>query len=167
LSVLGQSFANSPPCFAEAREQFVDAIEHWGFVESRRDYLQVLATADVFVSTAVHEFFGLSAVEAMMHCSVVLLPDRLSYPELLGPLAARYTYGGSSREGEEIDRLVARLSELAQLKRGGRWHCGHAELSRRAGVFQVERRAAEMDARLDEVVKRFSSRLPGGDGASG
>lgn len=84
LSVLGQSFRYSPPVFDEIRETFADHIIRWGYQESREDYWTALAEADVFVSTANHEFFGLSAAESIAAGLYPIFPDRLAYPELLG-----------------------------------------------------------------------------------
>ena len=58
---------------------------HFGYVERRSEYLRLIAEADVVVSTARQEFFGLSVVEAMAAGCYPLLPRRLSYPELLPP----------------------------------------------------------------------------------
>ncbi len=84
LMVFGQSFREVPTVFLEARREFSNRIEHWGFVSSHDEYLRRMAQADVFVSTAVHEFFGLAAVEAISLGLHPLLPARLAYPELLG-----------------------------------------------------------------------------------
>ncbi|MFW6065762.1 MAG: tRNA-queuosine alpha-mannosyltransferase domain-containing protein, partial [Planctomycetota bacterium] len=82
LSVLGEQFREHPKVFDQARERFADRIDHWGY-QSRRDYRRALMSADVFVSTAGHEFFGIAAVEAISAGAFPLLPNRLSYPELL------------------------------------------------------------------------------------
>ncbi len=37
-----------------------DHIINWGFQETKEDFLKVLKDSDVAVSTAVHEFFGVS-----------------------------------------------------------------------------------------------------------
>ena len=50
-------------------------------------YAETVRRADVVVSTAVHEFFGVAMVEAMAAGAVPVLPDRLSYPEVLGAWA--------------------------------------------------------------------------------
>ncbi|MGE4286398.1 MAG: DUF3524 domain-containing protein, partial [Phycisphaerae bacterium] len=81
ISVLGQGFANSPPVFAVAKERYAGIIERWGFQPSREAYLEALEESDIFVSTAIHEFFGISALEAAACGCAVLLPNRLAYPE--------------------------------------------------------------------------------------
>ena len=59
ISVLGESFQEVPRAFAIARDAFAGQIDQWGFLESRDRYWQALRSADVFVSTADHEFFGI------------------------------------------------------------------------------------------------------------
>ena len=85
--------------FQEARHEFRDHICHWGPVASHSEYLQKLSRADIFVSTAQHEFFGLSVMESIAIGLAPLLPDRLSYPELLDreeyPAAEDFLYDGS------------------------------------------------------------------------
>jgi len=84
LIVLGQSFRQSPAIFAEAQAILADRILHFGYAPSRPEYLGWLAKADLVVSTARHEFFGLSVIEAVRAGCCPLLPRRLAYPELFG-----------------------------------------------------------------------------------
>jgi glycosyltransferase involved in cell wall biosynthesis len=113
VSVLGESFRNVPVEFREAHAWLGRRILHWGFLPSRDAYHAALRAADVFVSTARHEFFGLAAVEAITAGAYPLLPRRLSYPELLGldavPRRACHFYDGNA------ESLAERLAELADL----------------------------------------------------
>ena len=52
-------------------------IIHFGWLESKSEYTTILSEADVVVSTANHEFFGVAMLEA-----VALVPNRLVYPEI-------------------------------------------------------------------------------------
>jgi len=104
LLVAGQSFRQAPPIFAAAREQLAGRIEHFGTVPDRRAYRELLGRADVAVSTARHEFFGLAVREATAAGCFPLLPRRLSYPELVpGNEHTIYLYGVS---GELRERLA-------------------------------------------------------------
>lgn len=89
LSVVGERFRNHPKAFDQIHQQFADRIEHWGFLDSRQDYDQLLARADIVVSTALHDFQGLSMLEAMASGCVPLAPDRLAYREYV-PQLCRY-----------------------------------------------------------------------------
>ena len=82
LAVCGMNFRNQPSEFEDARKQFADRIVHWGFA-SPEQYQQLLWRSTVVVSTALHEFFGISIVEAIACRTHPLLPNALSYPELI------------------------------------------------------------------------------------
>ena len=83
LSVIGQSFRNVPKSINLIKDEFENELVHWGFQESRDDYWSALNSADIFLSTANHEFFGLAAAEAIAVGLYPILPNRLAYPELI------------------------------------------------------------------------------------
>ncbi|KAL7642160.1 UNVERIFIED_CONTAM: hypothetical protein RMT77_006720 [Armadillidium vulgare] len=82
LSVLGESFAEAPPVFAEARVKLSNFIHHWGYAENKEKYWEILHCGDVVVSTAHHEFFGVAMLEAVGAGCFPLCPNRLVYPEI-------------------------------------------------------------------------------------
>lgn len=82
LSVLGESFSEKPEIFDETKKRLSHRIQNWGFQTTKDEYYQVLNSADVAVSTAIHEFFGVAMVEAVACGCYPLAPNRLSYPEL-------------------------------------------------------------------------------------
>jgi len=81
-SVLGEGFSEEPDVFDQAKARLADKIDRWGYLESKEDYWSALQEADVVISTADHEFYGLSVAEAAIAGSLPLLPRRLVYPEL-------------------------------------------------------------------------------------
>ena len=83
LSVIGQQFRDVPEVFGWAKDYFAECIEHWGYQESVEDYMTALCEADIIVSTAKHEFFGISIAEAIAAGAYPVLPKRLSYLEIV------------------------------------------------------------------------------------
>lgn len=110
VAVAGEAFAERPPIFDEARARLVDRIAHWGFVASRRAYLELLASCDLVVSTARHEFFGIAVMEAVRAGCFPVLPDRLSYPELF-PRGCLY------RDGTLVETLARRIEAIDAVRR--------------------------------------------------
>lgn len=89
LIVLGRNFMHQPEIFSLAKGKLKDHIIHFDYAESRRKYAALLSLGDVVVSTATHEFFGISILEAVRAGCRPLVPDRLSYRELY-PVEFRY-----------------------------------------------------------------------------
>ncbi len=108
LIVLGQSYQRRPPIFEAARERLAHRLLHFGYVASRRDYVQWLKRSDLVVSTARHEFFGIAVLEAVRAGCRPLLPARLAYPEIF---PAEYLY----EEADFVQCLRELLTERKQL----------------------------------------------------
>ncbi|MBN2591385.1 MAG: DUF3524 domain-containing protein [Sedimentisphaerales bacterium] len=112
ISVIGQSFRDIPGVFKTAEEDFKNNIEHWGYQKTRLEYESILSNADVVVSTANHEFFGISIVEAVASGAYPLVPNRLSYPEILdlaqNKKAEDFFYNGTAKDLAEKLELIAK-----------------------------------------------------------
>ena len=80
VAVAGQRFRNAPPCFEAGREALGERIVHFGEAP-RAGYDALLNRADIVVSTAIHEFFGVAIIEAIHAGAMPLVPDRLAYRE--------------------------------------------------------------------------------------
>ena len=83
LILAGEHFEQQPADFAAAFERYAGRIEHYGYAENFEEYSRLLHRADLVVSTAHHEFFGIAILEAIYCGCHPLLPRRLSYPELV------------------------------------------------------------------------------------
>jgi len=99
VAVAGQTFRETDDLMRDAAQALGDRLVYCDEPASRAEYAKLLASADVAVSTAVNEFFGLAMVEACYAGATPLVPDRLAYPEIYGP---EYRYASA-------DELVARL----------------------------------------------------------
>ncbi|MBN2471787.1 MAG: DUF3524 domain-containing protein, partial [Anaerolineae bacterium] len=106
VALTGQNFRQTPAEFEAAREALGDRVVQYGYLEAFADYARLLWEADVQVSTAYHDFFGISTCEAIYCGCSPVLPDRLNYPDLIPEgLRDRYVY----REGHVQTALQARL----------------------------------------------------------
>ncbi|MCK4622082.1 MAG: DUF3524 domain-containing protein [Desulfuromonadales bacterium] len=108
LAVLGESYRKQPAVFAEACERLDSRIVHWGYAESFTDYAAWLWRADILPVTSIHDFFGVSVIQAIYCNCHPLLPKRLAYPEHLSEEQhERYFY-------TDFDDLVVRLTQLCR-----------------------------------------------------
>ena len=155
--MFGQSFRETPQIFSTAAGEFAQQIEHWGYVESRPEYFNLLKQADVIVSTARHEFFGLAIMEAIALGLYPVLPRRLSYPELLqldgSPVAKQFFYDG--RPHDLAQRLTRLAEDVSILNRPA----ANRLLMESAERYLWPHRATEMDNALEELVRRRSCNL--------
>ena len=149
LDCIGQQFRDGPECFAPARDYFADNIDRWGYQEKRADYDKILCNADVFISTANHEFFGISAAEAIAAGAYPLLPKRLAYPEILRGIqntSCDFFYDGSTKQ------LAEKLKELSQrIEKEDLWRgqAGCGQLAMR--MFGWAIRARIMDNDIEDI----------------
>lgn len=65
LILAGKHFYEQPEEFEQAFERYAGRILHYGYAEDFSEYSRLLHRADVVVSTARHEFFGVAIQEAI------------------------------------------------------------------------------------------------------
>jgi glycosyltransferase involved in cell wall biosynthesis len=82
--LLGQRPQREPPDLISLRAILGPRLLHAGWCP-RQEYLEWLDRGTLTVSTARHEFFGISVLEAAAHGVSPLLPRKLAYPELFAP----------------------------------------------------------------------------------
>ena len=147
LSVVGEQFSKWPTVFDEIRVRFADRILNWGFQSSRETYLKILSDGDLFLSTANHEFFGIAAVEAMALGCIPILPNRLSYPELLNaasfPDRSCFLY-------ETVEDAVKKVVKFAIPNRPANFEKLIGEVRRR---FEWKVCAEKLDNGIESIVK--------------
>jgi len=156
VAVAGEQFRRAPMIFDVARRRLGDRVEHFGYLESREDYARLLHRADIVVSTAHHEFFGISVVEAIYcHC-YPLLPDKLTYPELLPEeYHPRHLYHDRDALMERLPEVIANLDDVR-----------HTSLRPVAERYDWAARIADYDDALARLASEGVSR-DGGRGTSG
>lgn len=121
LSVLGEQFRQHPPAFELIKQAFagqsVATLKHCAYEQDVYSYRKILAAADVVLSTALHDFQGLSVLEAVAAGCIPLLPDRLCYGEWF---ATQYRYRSFVDDAErEAQELAARVGTLVEAKKTG------------------------------------------------
>jgi glycosyltransferase involved in cell wall biosynthesis len=83
LALLGEKYGKTPPIFEKARQEFSDELIAFGYIDSKEEYIALLKKGSIVVSTSIQENFGISVIEAARMGCIPLLPNRLSYPEIM------------------------------------------------------------------------------------
>ncbi len=158
LVLLGQRFDRLPDGVPALLERLADRVVVDGFAPDARAYAGLLGSADVVVSTARHEFCGLAVLEAAACGAQPLLPDRLSYPELVPPeLRPRALYAD---DAELVERLVGLARDPAPARDPARRATWRERVAR---PHDAARTAESLDALCDEVAALArAANAPGG-----
>ena len=83
LIVLGEKNKEYPEIFDQAIKKLKDRIIHFGYCDSYSEYMKYLRLSNILPVTSIQDFFGISIVEAVSCGNIPILPNRLSYPEIL------------------------------------------------------------------------------------
>jgi glycosyltransferase involved in cell wall biosynthesis len=145
LIILGENFQVHPKEFIEAREKLGSRIRQFGYAESVYDYARYLAMSDIVVSTAIQENFGFAIIEAMYCHTLPLLPNRLSYPEILpAKFHELFLY---NNEAELESKLRLLLRDYRQLNEA------RAEIAQAMAAFDWKKRIEEFDALFQNMAR--------------
>jgi glycosyltransferase involved in cell wall biosynthesis len=114
LAVAGSGATVPSEEFVHARSVLADRVVHWGKIDDRSDYAALLWAGDVVVSTAIHEFFGVAVLEAVYCGCRPVLPERLSYPELVPREAHGEVLYGEGDLASALARALAKPHEWSE-----------------------------------------------------
>ena len=118
LHIVGQQFRTLPKEFEHIKKVIQCSqnlsLGYWGFVKSEVDYKMILSACDVVLSTALHDFQGLSVLDAVAVGCIPVVPDRLAYQELF---EQDYRYDVDEDKLEvEANSAAVKLEIIAELK---------------------------------------------------
>ncbi len=146
LALLGENFQKRPKAFITARERFKNNIVQYGYVESRKEYYRWLENGSIIISTANQENFGMSVVEAVRYGCIPLLPDRLSYPEIIPKTFHRdFLYSNQEDLVEKLSILITRFSEFQEKRE---------KISRSMDQYSWENLIQEYDKEFEKLFRR-------------
>jgi glycosyltransferase involved in cell wall biosynthesis len=115
VAIAGQPIDPHDPAFLNARAQLGERLIHFGYAD-RASYARLLWQADVVVSTAIQEYFGMGLVEAIYCGCIPVLPQRLNYPDLLPPQLHPFClYDDDAALVARLHTVLENLPSLRQL----------------------------------------------------
>ncbi|MDD9301135.1 MAG: DUF3524 domain-containing protein [Desulfobacter sp.] len=145
LALMGEQYEIIPKVFEQAQKDFQAELLVYGFQAVEETYWDWLSKGTVVVSTAIQENFGISVMEAVAHGCFPLLPNRLSYLELI-PKDLKKEVIYSSESG-----LLNRLEQVLTLSE--QYLPARKVLSEHAIGFSWEILARRWDMMLEKIRK--------------
>lgn len=114
LALCGEHYRTIPASFSAAKKDFNDQLIHAGYAP-RKTYENLLRQSDIVISTSHHEFFGIAIIEAIAAGALPLLPNRLSYPEIIPDAFHKHCLYSSQQA--LIDQLRQYLNNLPTMRK--------------------------------------------------
>jgi glycosyltransferase involved in cell wall biosynthesis len=151
VALLGESRGHEKD-FAPLRDRLGDRCIAFGFLPDRKDYDQILARADIVVSCAEQEYFGISVAEAIHAGCYPVFPRGQVYPSMYGTQCkGRHFYGNE-------DELVSLLRDLIN-----GYECGHVcSLDQDVDRYCWPRLAPEYDGLIIDIIDGKQNHGPKG-----
>lgn len=107
LALLGERYKKQPPVFKQAINRLKENIIHSGYIENYDNYINMLKKGDIIISTANQENFGIAIIEAILAGCRPILPNRLSYPELIPTeFHSEYLYNDENDLKKKLKRAI-------------------------------------------------------------
>lgn len=132
------------PLFEEVRVRLGAKVVHFGWAK-KTEYIDLVQRADIVLSAARHEFFGIAVMEALRCGAMGVLPHRLAYPELLEPTSAsRQLY----KSADERRNLLS-----AAVRSGGFTRAERESITPYYARYDWSSLASDYDARLSDLVR--------------
>lgn len=111
LIVAGQVFKEIPEAFKTIEKEFAEHIDHWGYASSREAYEKLVAESTHIISTTLHDYQGLSVMEAATAGCIPVLPDRVAYPYLFDKRHLYKTDNDPETEARNCAELILKLGK--------------------------------------------------------
>jgi len=147
LALLGERYEEMPyEIFENAKKEFSNEIISFKYVKSKEQYISLLKKGSIVVSTAIQENFGIAVVEAVKMGCVPLLPDRLSYPEIMpGKYLNRILYSSKQDLILKLENMLLDYHSYADLRKN---------LSLFMGKYSWQIMIKEYDREFEKIANR-------------
>ena len=107
--IAGENYRRAPKIFEQARQKLGERVIHYGYAKNRLAYLALLAKSDIALVTSNQDFYGVSAIEAIVAGAYPLMPDRLAFSEhYLEHDRAQYYYQDDEEMKNRLRALITK-----------------------------------------------------------
>ena len=83
INIVGEQFRRVPLEFNDIQLKFSKQLGVFGYIANVDEYYKLLSECDIVLSTSLHEFQGISVMEAVAAGCLPIVPSRLSYCEYI------------------------------------------------------------------------------------
>ena len=121
LKITGEKFSlillgDIPGAYSDKLQELDVEIHQQGYVQDRSGYWKWLSKADILPVCSLHDFQGLSVLEAMAAGVIPLLPNRMVYPDHIpDPFKYQCIYDTEDQSIEQLT-LLLRLKDKSRLR---------------------------------------------------